>query len=149
VQRWGKKAVYGWALPNSASSVPWKPKAVESLNRGFAENQQGAAKLSSHRPSKHQERKGRAYWKIDLPAGQAAGNQCKRNENGLIQKHTSKKETKMNKLIKFFKDEEGLELVEYAVMLALIVIGIVVTITLLGNAVNSKFSEAASAVENT
>ena len=55
----------------------------------------------------------------------------------------------MNKLIKFFKDEEGLELVEYAVMLALIVIGIVVTITLLGNAVNSKFSEAASAVENT
>lgn len=52
----------------------------------------------------------------------------------------------MNKLMKFFKDEEGLELVEYAVMLALIVIGIVVTITLLGQRVNSKFSQAASAI---
>ena len=52
----------------------------------------------------------------------------------------------MNKIMKFFKDEEGLELVEYAVMLALIVIGIVITITLLGNRVNNKFSQAASAI---
>ena len=52
----------------------------------------------------------------------------------------------MNKLIKFFKDEEGLELVEYAVMLALIVVGIIATITILGNKVHSKFSQAASAL---
>ena len=64
----------------------------------------------------------------------------------MIQKHTSKKETKMNKLMKFFKDEEGLELVEYAVMLALIVVGIIATITILGEKVHSKFSQAASAI---
>ena len=52
----------------------------------------------------------------------------------------------MQFLWNFLKDEEGLELVEYAVMLALIVIGIIVTITLLGQRVNSKFSQAASAI---
>jgi len=52
----------------------------------------------------------------------------------------------MQFLWNFLKDEEGLELVEYAVMLALIVIGIIVTITFLGNRVNSKFSEAADAL---
>jgi len=55
----------------------------------------------------------------------------------------------MDKLMKFFKDEEGLELVEYAVMLALIVIGIIVSIQVLGRQVESKFISTASEIAKT
>jgi Flp pilus assembly pilin Flp len=46
----------------------------------------------------------------------------------------------MDKLMKFFKDEEGLELVEYAVMLALIVVAIIVTISVVGTEIESSFN---------
>ena len=54
----------------------------------------------------------------------------------------------MQFLWNFLKDEEGLELVEYAVMLALIVAGLFVLITALGDAVGSKFSEVTSVIES-
>jgi len=66
----------------------------------------------------------------------------------MIQKHTSKKETKMNKLMKFFKDEEGLETVEYAIMLAFIAVGLIVAITFLRNAVENKFCEAGERINS-
>ena len=52
----------------------------------------------------------------------------------------------MNKLMKFFKDEEGLETVEYAIMLAFIAVGLIVAITFLRNAVEDKFCEAGSEI---
>ena len=55
----------------------------------------------------------------------------------------------MNKLMKFFKDEDGLETVEYAIMLAFIAVGLIVAITFLRNAVQNKFCEAGSEIEAT
>lgn len=52
----------------------------------------------------------------------------------------------MESIIKFLKDEEGLELVEYALMLTLIVIGILVTVTLLAQKTDSRMSRAASSI---
>ena len=52
----------------------------------------------------------------------------------------------MNKLIKFFKDEEGATAVEYGLMVALIAVVIIAAVTLLGTNVSTKFSEAGSAV---
>ena len=43
-------------------------------------------------------------------------------------------------LKRFVNDERGLETVEYAVMTALIVAGLVLAIAALGNAVKNKFS---------
>ena len=54
----------------------------------------------------------------------------------------------MNKLMKFFKDEEGLELVEYAVMLALIVVAIIVTITLLSTEIEKSFNRVYKEIQN-
>jgi Flp pilus assembly pilin Flp len=54
----------------------------------------------------------------------------------------------MNKLMKFFKDEDGLETVEYAVMLAFIAVGLIFAITVLRNSVANKFSEAATKINN-
>ena len=46
----------------------------------------------------------------------------------------------MNKLMKFFKGEEGLETVEYAIILGLIVAGTIVLVIAIGDWVQSKFS---------
>ena len=46
----------------------------------------------------------------------------------------------MNKLMKFFKDEEGLETVEYAIILGLIVAGTIVLVIGIGDWVESKFN---------
>lgn len=53
----------------------------------------------------------------------------------------------MNKLMKFFKDEEGLETVEYAVMLAFIAVGLIAAIIVLKGAVENKFNNAASRID--
>ena len=47
---------------------------------------------------------------------------------------------KVKKLIAFFKEEDGLELSEYAVMGALIILGIVTIIGLLGDAIGRVFT---------
>ena len=47
----------------------------------------------------------------------------------------------MKKLIAFFKDEDGLETVEYAIILGLIVAGTIGLITTLGGWVNTQFDD--------
>jgi pilus assembly protein Flp/PilA len=54
----------------------------------------------------------------------------------------------MEKLIKFFKDEEGATAVEYGLMVALIAVVIIVAVTLLGTTLSSKFNAVATAVSN-
>jgi Flp pilus assembly pilin Flp len=53
----------------------------------------------------------------------------------------------MKKIWNFLKDEDGLELVEYAVMGALVVIVTVGAITLLGGAVAARFADLTGAVD--
>lgn len=47
---------------------------------------------------------------------------------------------------KFLKNEEGMETVEYAVMAALIVAGLIAAIGLLGGAVKAKFEALTTAI---
>ena len=49
-------------------------------------------------------------------------------------------------LVKFLKKEDGPTAVEYAVMLALIIVVCIGAITTLGNNANEKFSQVGSAV---
>ena len=53
---------------------------------------------------------------------------------------------KMEMLKRFVKDERGLEASEYALLLALIAIAIVVAVTALKNAIEGKFIEAAGVI---
>jgi Flp pilus assembly pilin Flp len=46
----------------------------------------------------------------------------------------------MKKIQNFFKDEDGLETVEYAIILGLIVAGTITLITALGTWVNAQFT---------
>lgn len=46
----------------------------------------------------------------------------------------------MEMLKRFFKDERGLETVEYAIIAGLIVVGTIATVVSIGTWVNSKFS---------
>ncbi len=52
----------------------------------------------------------------------------------------------MEKLIGFFKNEEGATAVEYAIMLALIAIVIFAAVTFLGKNTSNLFSKTASAM---
>ena len=47
---------------------------------------------------------------------------------------------------RFFKDEQGLELSEYAVAAALLVAGVVVAFTVLGNAITTGISSLAATI---
>jgi len=53
-------------------------------------------------------------------------------------------EEKMEKLIRFFKDEEGATAVEYGIMVALIAIVIIAAVTLLGENLSKTFSSVAA-----
>jgi Flp pilus assembly pilin Flp len=53
----------------------------------------------------------------------------------------------MLKLAKrFLKDEQGLEMAEYAVMTALIVAALILAVTTLSGAISSRFGEVTTAV---
>ena len=52
----------------------------------------------------------------------------------------------MNKLIRFFKDEQGATAVEYAIMVALIAVAIIVAVRFVGNTTSNTFSMVGSAV---
>jgi len=52
------------------------------------------------------------------------------------------------KLIKFLKDEDGIETIEYALIAALIAIASILAATFLGTQVNSTFSTVGSTLEN-
>ena len=53
----------------------------------------------------------------------------------------------MEKIVKFFKDEDGLELSEYAVMGALLLVGLVTVITTLGDEIANVFSSITSMID--
>jgi pilus assembly protein Flp/PilA len=55
----------------------------------------------------------------------------------------------MNKIWKFIKDEDGLELTEYAVIGAIIVLATVVSIGLLGGKINDAFDALQSKITPT
>ena len=50
-------------------------------------------------------------------------------------------------LKRFWTEEEGLELVEYAVMTALIVAAVVITITELGGAIEGQFGDVEKTID--
>ncbi len=52
----------------------------------------------------------------------------------------------MEKIMRFFKDEEGASAVEYALLVALIAVVIIGAVTTLGQNVSTKLSTAASAI---
>ena len=52
------------------------------------------------------------------------------------------------KLINFFKDEEGATMVEYALMLALIAIVCITAVTFIGNSANTTFDSAGQSLNN-
>jgi Flp pilus assembly pilin Flp len=52
-----------------------------------------------------------------------------------------------NYLIQLWKDENGQDIAEYAVMLAVILVIVVGTIRLIGSNANNVFSEAASTIQ--
>ncbi len=54
----------------------------------------------------------------------------------------------MNTIKNFFKDETGLELSEYAVAAALIVIGVIAAFTGLGNTIKNKINDLANIIKN-
>lgn len=54
----------------------------------------------------------------------------------------------MEKLIRFFKDEEGATAVEYGLMVALIAVVIITAVALLGTNLSTKFANVATAVGN-
>ncbi|WP_299979378.1 Flp family type IVb pilin [Desulfobacula sp.] len=55
----------------------------------------------------------------------------------------------MQKIIKFLMDEEGATAVEYALMVALIAIVIIVAVRFLGTSVSTVFSEVGSTIDDT
>ena len=65
------------------------------------------------------------------------------NINKIKQKERKKK---MEKLIKFFKDEEGATAVEYGLMVALIAVVIIAAVTLIGTNLDAIFDQVAAAL---
>ena len=55
----------------------------------------------------------------------------------------------MDKLMNFFRDEEGATAVEYGLLVALIAVVIIAAVTLLGNRLANIFNEAADAINGT
>jgi Flp pilus assembly pilin Flp len=53
----------------------------------------------------------------------------------------------MKHLLQLWKDEEGQDIAEYAVMLAVILVIVVGTIRLIGSNANTVFSNAASSIQ--
>ena len=52
----------------------------------------------------------------------------------------------MERIKKFFRDEEGATAVEYGLMVALIAIVIIVAVSLLGSNLSSKFDQVATSI---
>ena len=67
-------------------------------------------------------------------------------------KATGNTETKMTKVLnlvkRFAADEEGAAMIEYAVLVGIITVAVIVTVGLLGGAVNTQLRAACNAVKN-
>lgn len=56
---------------------------------------------------------------------------------------------KLKRMIKrFIKDERGIETSEYAIMLVLIAIALIIAVTTLKNAIAAAFNETANVIDN-
>jgi pilus assembly protein Flp/PilA len=55
----------------------------------------------------------------------------------------------MKKLLNFFKDEEGISSVEYAMLLAFIAVALITAVVLLRDQIVAAFSRATSALTST
>ena len=53
----------------------------------------------------------------------------------------------MNHLLRFWREEEGQDIAEYAVMLAVILVIVVGTVKLIGSNANNVFSNVASSLQ--
>ena len=53
----------------------------------------------------------------------------------------------LEKVVRFFRDEEGATAVEYAIMVALIAIVIIFMVTLVGERANNVFSKVSNKLE--
>ena len=53
----------------------------------------------------------------------------------------------MKKLIRFFKDEEGATAPEYGLIVALIAVGLIASVKIIGTSVSDTFSQTASELE--
>lgn len=58
-------------------------------------------------------------------------------------------EEEMEKIWKFFKDESGANMVEYALLLALIALVSIAALQILGPTIAAKFTEANTAINGT
>ncbi len=54
----------------------------------------------------------------------------------------------MKSLVKFLKDEQGLELSEYAVLLALIIVFLFAVVILLAEAIGTKFQQVGEKLDS-
>ena len=54
----------------------------------------------------------------------------------------------MELIKKFFKEEDGATIVEYALIVALIAVAVAATVVLVGNAVNDKFDDVPDCIAN-
>ena len=53
----------------------------------------------------------------------------------------------MNKLVQFLKDEEGVDLAEYALLLGIITIAVASVITLFGSAISTSITNASNVIK--
>ena len=53
----------------------------------------------------------------------------------------------MSALLRFWNDEQGQDIAEYAVMLAVILVIVIGTVRLIGTNANTVFSQAASSIQ--
>lgn len=54
----------------------------------------------------------------------------------------------MKNIIRFLRDESGATAIEYGLLAALIAVAIITAVTTLGNNLEDKFNEIASAIDN-
>lgn len=70
---------------------------------------------------------------------------CLKRKNKLC--CSSKEATIMHQLYRLWRDDEGQDIAEYAVMLAVILVIVVGTIRLIGSNANNVFSNVASSIQ--
>ena len=79
------------------------------------------------------------------------GENLKEKTGNIFNNHKSiqlLRRNQMQKLISFFKDEEGATAVEYAIMVALIAIVVIAMVRLVGDKANEVFDEVQSQLES-
>ncbi len=63
-----------------------------------------------------------------------------------MNKQKEKGDIEMEKFLKFFKDEDGLETVEYAVIGGIILVATIATIVLIGQQVSTRYTQILNAL---